>query len=134
MYSVYGDTILDPFSGTGTTTYAAMGSCRNSIGVEIDGNFRDLINGTLHTIEEMNKYTENRISNHHEFTKSQTPESFKYTSTHYGFPVKTKQEKEIFFYHIDSWNKVDENSFALYYSPFKEKTPLYQPSLFSHQP
>ena len=36
MFSFYGDTVLDPFCGTGTTMLAAMKSSRNSIGVEIE--------------------------------------------------------------------------------------------------
>ncbi len=36
MFSFWGDTVLDPFCGTGTTMLAAMGSGRNSIGIEID--------------------------------------------------------------------------------------------------
>ncbi len=36
MFSFVGDTILDPFCGTGTTMIAAAKSGRNSIGVEID--------------------------------------------------------------------------------------------------
>ncbi|AWB27054.1 DNA-methyltransferase [Halococcoides cellulosivorans] len=36
MFSVHGDTVLDPFVGTGTTTLAAMAAARNSIGVDSD--------------------------------------------------------------------------------------------------
>jgi site-specific DNA-methyltransferase (adenine-specific) len=36
MFSFWGDTVLDPFCGTGTTMVAAMRTNRNSIGVEID--------------------------------------------------------------------------------------------------
>lgn len=36
MFSFVGDTVLDPFLGTGTTTVAAATSGRNSIGFEID--------------------------------------------------------------------------------------------------
>lgn len=36
MFSFAGDTVLDPFLGTGTTMIAAMQTGRNSIGVEID--------------------------------------------------------------------------------------------------
>jgi modification methylase len=36
MFSFYGDTVLDPFCGTGTTMVAALRYQRNSIGVEID--------------------------------------------------------------------------------------------------
>ena len=36
MFSFVGDTVLDPFCGSGTTMLAAMKSERNSIGVDID--------------------------------------------------------------------------------------------------
>jgi modification methylase len=36
MFSFIGDTVLDPFCGSGTTMVAAMQTGRNSIGVEID--------------------------------------------------------------------------------------------------
>ncbi|MGC1413711.1 MAG: site-specific DNA-methyltransferase [Candidatus Acidiferrum sp.] len=36
MFSFVGDTVLDPFMGTGTTTVAASKWGRNSIGFEID--------------------------------------------------------------------------------------------------
>jgi len=39
MFSFYGDTVLDPFCGSGTTMIAAMQCNRNSIGVEVDGEY-----------------------------------------------------------------------------------------------
>lgn len=36
MFSFWGDTVLDPFCGTGTTMVAAMKAERNSIGIEIE--------------------------------------------------------------------------------------------------
>ena len=36
MFSFWGDTVLDPFCGTGTTMIAAMKCNRNSIGIEVD--------------------------------------------------------------------------------------------------
>jgi site-specific DNA-methyltransferase (adenine-specific) len=36
MFSFTGDTVLDPFCGSGTTMIAALRTGRNSIGVEID--------------------------------------------------------------------------------------------------
>lgn len=39
MFSFVGDTVLDPFMGTGTTTVAAARSGRNSVAVEIDSHY-----------------------------------------------------------------------------------------------
>lgn len=42
MFSFVGDTVLDPFSGTGTTTVAAIDCGRNSVGYEIDDHYVSL--------------------------------------------------------------------------------------------
>jgi modification methylase len=42
MFSFWGDTVLDPFCGTGTTMLAAMKSGRNSIGIELDPEYCQL--------------------------------------------------------------------------------------------
>jgi DNA modification methylase len=42
MFSFAGDTVLDPFLGTGTTTVAASRWGRNSIGYEVDPDYFDL--------------------------------------------------------------------------------------------
>ena len=39
MFSFVGDTILDPFMGTGTTNAAAAAWGRNSVGVEVDPHY-----------------------------------------------------------------------------------------------
>jgi site-specific DNA-methyltransferase (adenine-specific) len=36
MFSFWGDTVIDPFCGSGTTMVAALKSGRNSMGIEID--------------------------------------------------------------------------------------------------
>jgi site-specific DNA-methyltransferase (cytosine-N4-specific) len=43
MFSIIGDTVLDPFLGTGTTTKVAIEQYRNSVGYEIDENLLELI-------------------------------------------------------------------------------------------
>ena len=47
MFSIIGDTILDPFLGTGTTMRAAQMLGRNSIGYEIDEELRTLLKREL---------------------------------------------------------------------------------------
>jgi modification methylase len=39
MFSFAGDTVLDPFLGTGSTVVSAIETGRNSIGVEIDPDY-----------------------------------------------------------------------------------------------
>ncbi|HSW51168.1 MAG TPA: site-specific DNA-methyltransferase [Bryobacteraceae bacterium] len=42
MFSFVGDTVLDPFLGTGTTTVAAARAGRNSIGFEVDDHYFEM--------------------------------------------------------------------------------------------
>ncbi|MEZ4553618.1 MAG: site-specific DNA-methyltransferase [Dehalococcoidia bacterium] len=47
MFSFVGDTVVDPFAGTGTTAVAAMESERNSISVDIDPDYVRVIEDRL---------------------------------------------------------------------------------------
>lgn len=97
MYSVRGDTVLDPFMGTGTTALAAIASNRDSVGYEIDENFKPVIEENLIGMEELlNDLIRERFSRHESFVqerlKSKGEDAFKYLSEHYKFPVMTRQE------------------------------------------
>lgn len=47
MFTFVGETVLDPFSGSGTTSLAAMATRRNSIGYEINEDFLPIIKKRL---------------------------------------------------------------------------------------
>ncbi len=47
MFSFTGDTVLDPFCGTGTTMVAAIRNERNSVGIEIDPDYCRMAAGYL---------------------------------------------------------------------------------------
>lgn len=47
MFSFVGDTVLDPFMGTGTTNIAAARCGRNSIGVEVDPHYWRMASGLI---------------------------------------------------------------------------------------
>jgi modification methylase len=49
MFSFVGDTVVDPFAGTGTTLLAAIENGRNSIGVEIEPTYVKLVQEKLAT-------------------------------------------------------------------------------------
>jgi DNA modification methylase len=98
MYSAKGDTVLDPFLGTGTTTAAAIVSGRNSIGYEIDPALENVIDRMKEVIvDSSNQIIRKRLAKHMEFVvhRLKTKGGFKYENKHYGFPVITAQEKEL---------------------------------------
>ena len=95
MYSIYGDTVLDPFVGTGTTLLAAMASGRNSIGIDIDPSFSELsIYTTQKEPQLLNQYTEARLQEHQRFIDSLSQEEQQkcYQNENHPFLVKTRQE------------------------------------------
>ncbi len=127
MYSVYGDTVLDPFWGTGTTSIAAMVAGRNSVGVELDEGFSDVFSQRVADIVDLSKeVVTDRVESHLEFVerKSKAGDDLKYESSNYDFPVVTKQEKQIQLFEIDevnhsmdgyevSYDKAESGSWAL---------------------
>jgi DNA modification methylase len=98
MYSVKGDTVLDPFAGTGTTMAAAMASARNSLGIELDQGLASETETRAEDIVTLGRsLSGERLLRHLLFTADRIPKKgpFKYRNQHYGFPVMTRQEKEL---------------------------------------
>ena len=48
MFSFVGETVLDPFAGSGTTSLAAKHLGRNSVGYEINSDFQNVISAKIH--------------------------------------------------------------------------------------
>ena len=120
MFSVKGDLILDPFLGTGTSMAAAMASCRNSVGYEIDPNFSDaLIARTTDIVEFSNQYIDERLARHIEFVRARTAVkgALKYRNKNYGFPVMTRQELEILVNGLREIRKLSSREFEMRYDP-----------------
>ena len=97
MFSMAGETVLDPFNGTGTTTRAAIENGRNSIGFEINESLvasqKQQLLGT--PISEFQERQKSRINAHRNFIESKGEGYFKHFNTHHGFKVKTRQEMEL---------------------------------------
>ena len=124
MYSVKGDFVLDPFLGTGTTTLAAMAAGRNSIGYEIDPslleNFYDKCQDSL---DHFSSVIQHRIDFHNEFVQGRLDagKPIKHENTHYGFPVVTRQEKELVLtIPVSVEQQGDENMVVNYDIPSRE--------------
>ncbi|MFX1448698.1 MAG: DNA-methyltransferase [Promethearchaeota archaeon] len=121
MFSIYKDTILDPFWGKGTTSIAAMISGRNSIGYEINPEFLESFKIDLKDIKNTSQLINNkRVKDHIEFIENYEKKGkvAKYKATNYEFSVITKQETEILLYSIKN-HRVNESKFTILYDKFE---------------
>jgi len=119
MFSVKGDTVVDPFLGIGTTMLAAMASGRNSIGYEVEADFYDTISNSIDSVAKVaNERIRNRIENHFAFVEQRVPlkGKFKHKNRHYGFPVITLQEKDLLLNQVLSIEKTDKQRVEIAYS------------------
>lgn len=118
MYSIHGDTVLDPFFGTGTTMSAAMCLGRNSIGYEVDKNLKQtIINGIVEALKTSEKLVLDRLKRHVDFVETREKErgELKYKSLLYNFRVMTQQEKTIFLPVMKSMKSKGTNKFEVEY-------------------
>jgi len=117
MYSMYGDTVLDPFWGTGTTSLAAMVGCRNSVGYEIDEEFTQVFFERAKEAPRLSRdVIKHRLHRHKNFVKEKLKSGgdFKYEAQIYDFPVTTKQEKQMQFYSVENIEPVDSGYKAVH--------------------
>ena len=117
MYSIEGDTVLDPFFGLGTTGIAAMISNRNSIGVEIDSGVAELALDTMNiTVDDCNQHIMKRLLKHVEFINSLPDEkkSKLYHNIPHGFDVKTRQETAIHIEQLRSVERINDSYVCKY--------------------
>jgi modification methylase len=120
MYSLYGDVVLDPFMGTGTTGCAAIACGRNSIGVEIEKTFSSFIIEQEKSCASLaDTLLSNRIKNHNEFVQSYTRSKgpLKYVNIPHGFLVMTRQETGIQLFNVTTIKEKSEGELTACYEP-----------------
>jgi modification methylase len=118
MYTVYGDIVLDPFLGTGTTLHAAMAACRNSIGVELDRQFLEMVRPEpANLLRLSNDRIEERIRNHIAFIDDYSSKrTIKHNNTFFDFPVVTSQEKRLEIHFLKDIEIQKDNRYHTIYS------------------
>lgn len=119
MYSVKGDTILDPFFGIGTTMLAAMAAGRNSVGYELSKGFASAIEertGGLLSLAQERIWA--RLENHMAFVKTRLAagKELRHTNAHYLFPVVTGQERGLLLNEPETLHQTGSNRFEVSYS------------------
>ncbi|WP_255191279.1 DNA-methyltransferase [Natronobeatus ordinarius] len=123
MYSVYGDTVLDPFWGTGTTTLAAMCAGRNSVGCELTEEFVSVFDDRVAELEALsNRIADTRLTDHREFVarRRERGKELRYTAEHYDVPVVTKMERQLRLYAVDAVSPLETgDGYRLEHVPVK---------------
>ena len=117
MHSVKGDTVLDPFAGTGITAAAALASGRNAVSVELDPALLPVAQRLLLSLPEFaNRHLRQRLRRHLEFVRKRIAEGkgFKYVNRSYGFPVVTSQEQDLVLNDLLSVTGDNVSTTALY--------------------
>jgi DNA modification methylase len=115
MHSVYGDTVLDPFLGTGTTMAAAIASGRKSVGVELDKGLSGAIKETVKGgVAAGRQRAADRLAAHREFVAARcvAGKGMKHCNAAHGFPVVTAQETGMVIYVPGHLEEISPGRFA----------------------
>lgn len=126
MFSMIGDTVLDPFLGTGTTMLAAMCAGRNSLGYECDEGLLSIVLEKIAEVPTIGAHIlEDRMNAHLDFveTRSALKGDLKYRNRHYGFPVMTRQEIELQLVKVQNLQFKSNNRFVVRYQD-DQKEPV----------
>ncbi|MBU5625853.1 site-specific DNA-methyltransferase [Oscillibacter sp. MSJ-2] len=99
MYSIYGDTVLDPFGGLGTTALACASLQRSCVCCEREESLWSLSLSRL-THHPAGAFSGQRLSCHLSFIEQLSDEERQrcYVNLPHGVPVKTRQETELRLY------------------------------------
>ncbi|MFC4988416.1 DNA-methyltransferase [Saliphagus infecundisoli] len=121
MYSAYGDTVLDPFWGTGTTTLAAICAGRNSVGYELEEGFVSAFEEHVGEVADLSRsVARRRLEDHREFVSERRAdgEDLEYRAERYDVPVMTAMEQRIAFYEVDRIEESPEG-YRVRHEPFE---------------
>jgi DNA modification methylase len=109
MFSVRGDTVLDPFWGTGTTTLASLFAARNSVGYEYDPELAEAFADRVTDVPERSRCrARDRLERHREWVTDRSDDDLAYENDYYETPVRTKQERQLRLYAVDSIDATEE--------------------------
>lgn len=121
MYSLAGDTVLDPFFGTGTTSAACLVTARNSVGYETVPELRSAYIETMKTAAvTANEILKERLDRHIDFVARRTQSRgtpLGHVNKYYEFPVMTRQEVDMVLYKLDRLDRSEDQAFTAEHSP-----------------
>lgn len=107
MYSIRGDTVFDPFVGTGTTSLAALLEGRSSVGIERDADLAAAFAERVREAPTLSRdIASERLRRHREFV-AENPETVNYEADHYDTRVVTNKERSIRLTTVEAVEAVD---------------------------
>lgn len=120
MYSIRGDTVLDPFLGTGTTLRAAAAAGRHSIGCEIDPALRgEILSDPALWVGEGRRRVTARFAEHLAFIEERRAAGrlLRHRHRRYGYPVMTQQERDLELFLPEEARRTGEETFEVTHRP-----------------
>ncbi|NLF82996.1 MAG: site-specific DNA-methyltransferase, partial [Candidatus Gastranaerophilales bacterium] len=102
MFSFAGETVFDPFAGSGTTSLAAKNLGRNSIGYEINNEFEPIIKEKF-CGSQINLYEEGSLA----FEEDTNPGNFSLSTLPYMFTDPHKMDKKVDVKKLQFGSKLD---------------------------
>lgn len=137
MFSLFGDRVLDPFSGTGTTALAAMAAGRNSINCELDSSFAEPVRDKIiRELPSLNDSNLRRVRDHLQFIKSYCERKGcpQYVNSYFRFPVITRQEVDLKLAFVQTIRESAEGTYELSYHDDYSVKSMDCEKLFFKQP
>jgi len=119
MFSIQGDTVLDPFAGLGTTMAAAAATGRHSIGYEIDSALAGAIRSKMAAaMKTANQRTARRIDAHRRFADERRRQGkpCKHFNAIHRFPVMTGQETDLCLVPVTAVRQIGADTFEAEYA------------------
>jgi len=132
MHSAYGDLVLDPFLGTGTTSAACVAAGRESLGIEIDPSLCPAIGQALRQAVEIGKSrAAERIADHVAFVEKRRArgKTIRYTNRPHRFGVMSAQEQDLIIRAPERLARTGEDTFRAEYAAAvpREDLVLFEP-------
>jgi DNA modification methylase len=120
MFSIQGDTVLDPFLGTGTTLAAAAAAGRNSAGYEVDPSLATAVQASALSVMRIgNETIRARVQAHAAFAEQRTAQGkeMKHVVAAYGLPCVSRQESGIALHLVESITCTGPCAYTVEYNP-----------------
>lgn len=126
MFTIQGDTVLDPFSGTATSSIAAAAAGRNSLGIDIDPTLSTWQEHDCQRIQRLSQqYQSERLRSHKSFLRERSStgkDDPKHWNEFYACPVISRHESFIRLPYIQDLVQESPEILEFQHSPLSDSS------------